>query len=158
MDDPVVQHVRRLRILALACAASLAVYTGLVIALPDRKAPAVPQAGTLFWGFAFVAVVNLATVLPSYRAMMAAARRVFAVGQQAERLLAAHLSAYLVALARVEAVAVLGLLLFFLTGRRDWFWAFAAVAALGTAMLWPNRSNVAALVVLPGEAPRTPVA
>jgi hypothetical protein len=157
MDDPVVQHIRRLRILALVCAASLAVYAGLVIALPNPKAPAVPQAGTLFWGFVFVAVANLTTVLPSYRAMMAAPRRVFAVGRQAERLLAAHLNAYLVALARVEAVAVLGLLLFFLTGRHDWFWAFLAFAALGTVLLWPNRSKVAALVVLPGEAPSTPI-
>jgi hypothetical protein len=157
MDEPVLKHARRLQIICIAFAASLAAYAGVVFGLPDPAGPALPQAEALRWGFVFISAANLATVMPTYRAMMAGPRRVFAVGRQVERLLAAHLTAYLVALARVEGVAVLGLLLFFLTGRRDWFWVFVAVAALGTALLWPTRSKVTALLVLPGEAPSTPI-
>jgi len=156
LDDPVRRHMRRLRLVVMAFLAALAAYAGLIIALPDPKAPALPQAATLFWGLAFLAAANLATLLPTYRAMMVAPRRVFAAGRQAERLLAAHLSAHIVALARAQAVAVLGLLLFFLAERREWFWAFWAVAACATALLWPSRGKVVALVAPPGEAASAP--
>ncbi|MBP1619616.1 MAG: hypothetical protein H6Q02_383, partial [Acidobacteria bacterium] len=57
-----------------------------------------------------------------------------------------HLSAHIVAFARLEAIAVLGLVLYFLTQRADWFWAFAVVAAAGMAVLWPTRPKVEALL------------
>ncbi len=156
MNDLVGRQLRWLRSILLAFVATLAACAAIVIALPGPKAPALPQAGTLFWGVAFLAVANLATIMPSFRAMMAAPRRVFAVGRQAERLLAAHLRAYLVAAARVEAVALLGLLLFFLTGRRDWFWVLLVVATLGIALLWTDRSKIAALMVPPSATAARP--
>jgi len=79
-------------------------------------------------------------------------RRVYAVGQQPERLLAAHFSAHIVAFARLEAVAILGLVLHFLTGRQDWFWIFTGVAAFGMVLLWPKRGKVEALLALPGQS------
>jgi len=156
MDDAVARHMRRLRILVLAFLAGFAVAAGVMIAVPDPQSPALPQAGTLFWGLAFLAAVNLATVMPSHAAMLAGARRVFAVGRQPERLFAAHFAAHLVALGRVAAVAALGLVLFLLAGHRDWFWVFWAVAASATALLWPSRGNVIALLDTPGDRPKAP--
>jgi len=109
------------------------------------------------WGFAFLAAVNLVTVMPMYRAMLAGPRRVYAVGQQSERLLAAHFLAHVVAFARLEAVAILGLVLDFLTGRQDWFWIFTGVAAVGMLLLWPKRHKVETLLSLPGQpGPQAP--
>ena len=97
--------------------------------------------------------MNLVTIMPVYRVMLAGPRRVFAVSQQSERLLAAHLAAHLTAFARLEAIALLGLVLFALTGRRDWFAIFTAVAALGMLVLWPRRAKVAALIEAAGPLP-----
>jgi len=144
------RHTQRLRVVCAAMVASLAVYGAVVLALPVPAQPALPQSETLLWGFAFLAAVNLATIMPVYRVMLDAPRRAFAVGRQPERLLAAHFTAHTVAFARLEATAILGLVLFFLSGRADWFVVFTAVAALGMAVLWPRRAKVAALVKVPG--------
>ncbi|HUK12137.1 MAG TPA: hypothetical protein VLW17_02455 [Thermoanaerobaculaceae bacterium] len=152
MDELVAKHLRRLRLAFLAFVALLAGLAALAFLLPPTIAPALPQAQTLLWGFAFLAAANLATVMPTYRAMMAGPRRVHAVGRQPERLLASHLSVHLLALARVDAVAVLGLALLFLTGRRDWFWAFVAAAAAGACLLWPRRWKVVALLAAPAPS------
>ncbi len=151
MQDLVARHTRRLRILCAALLASLLVYAGVVVAAPLQTPPALPQGEALLWGFAFLAAVNLVTVMPVYRAMLAGPRRVYAVGRQPERLLAAHLSAHLVAYARLEAVSILGLVLDFLTGRQDWFWIFTGVSAIGMALLWPRRDKVEALLAVPEE-------
>jgi hypothetical protein len=151
MQEAVERHTRVLRLLCTAMVAGLGVYAAVVLAVPLTTPPALPQGEPLMWGFAFLAAVNLVTIMPVYRAMLAGPRRVYAVGQQPERLLAAHLSAHVVAFARLEAVAILGLVLDFLTGRADWFWIFTAVAGLGMAVLWPRRDKVAALLGAPGE-------
>ncbi len=150
MELTVERHTKRLQVVCAAMLASLGVYGGIVLALPMPLRPALPQGETLLWGFAFLAAVNLATVMPVYRVMMAAPRRVYSVGRQPERLLAAHLTAHVVAFARLEAVAILGLVLFFLCGRRDWFVIFTAVAAAAMLLLWPRRAKAAALLAVPG--------
>jgi hypothetical protein len=151
MQESLERHTRRLQVVCAALLASVAVYVGLVTALPLGAEPAFPQGEPLLWGFAFLAAVNLVTIMPVYRAMLAGPRRVYTVGQQPERLLAAHFTAHIVAFARLEAVAILGLMLFFLTWRQDWFWIFTGVAAVGMVLLWPRGSKVAALLALPGE-------
>ena len=151
MLETVARHTRRLQIVCAALLASLAGYAGVVTAVPLAVPPALPQGEPLLWGFAFLAAVNLVTIMPVYRAMLAGPRRVYTVGQQPERLLAAHFSAHIVAFARLEAVAVLGLVLHFLTGRQDWFWIFTGVAAVGMVLLWPKRNKVGALLAVPGE-------
>jgi len=154
MEQTVERHTQRLRIVCAAMLATLAVYGAVVFALPIPVRPALPQGEALLWGFAFLAAVNLVTIMPVYRVMLAAPRRVYAVGQQPERLLAAHFTAHVVAFARLEAVAVLGLVLFFLSGHRNWFVIFTVVAALGMLVLWPRRAKTAALLEIPGrEAP-----
>ena len=139
-------HVGRLQIVCASLLASLGVYGVIValIALPDD--PTFPQGEPLLWGFAFLAAVNLVTIMPVYRAMLAAPRRVYTVNHEAQRLLAAHSAAHLVAFARLEAVGILGLVLYFLTGRHDWFWVFTAIAAVGMLLLWPSRAKVNELV------------
>ena len=156
MTELVAKHVRRLRGIFLAFTGSLAVLGGLADALPTAIRPALPQAQALLWGCAFLAAANLATVTPVFRAMMAGPRRAYAVGRHAERLLAAHLSAFLVALGRAEAVGVFGLALLFVTGRRDWFWVFYAAAAMGTVLQWPRPQEVRSLLAVPGQEPIGP--
>jgi hypothetical protein len=151
MEETVRRHTRRLQIVCAALFASLAMYAALVVAVPFSAEPTFPQGEPLLWGFAFLAAVNLVTIMPVYRAMLAGPRRVYTVGQQPERLLRAHFSAHLVAFSRLEAVAVLGLVLDFLTRRQDWFWIFTGVAAAGMALLWPRRGKVAALLTIPGQ-------
>ncbi|HLE60950.1 MAG TPA: hypothetical protein VI700_05390 [Thermoanaerobaculaceae bacterium] len=152
MQETSERHTRRLQVVCAALLASLAAYAGLVTAVPLAVQPTFPQGEPLLWGFAFLAAVNLVTIMPVYRAMLAGPRRVYAVGQQPERLLAAHFSAHIVAFARLEAVAILGLVLHFLTGRQDWFWIFTGVAAFGMVLLWPKRGKVEALLALPGQS------
>jgi hypothetical protein len=151
MQETAKRHTRRLQIVCAALLVSLAVYAGVVMAVPLSVEPTFPQGEPLLWGLAFLAAVNLVTIMPVYRAMLAGPRRVYTVGQQPERLLAAHFSAHLVAFARLEAVAILGLVLHFLTGRGDWFWIFTGVAAVGMVLLWPKRDKVEALLAIPGE-------
>jgi hypothetical protein len=151
MQEAVRRHTRRLQIVCAALFASLAVYAAVVVVVPFSAQPTFPQGEPLLWGFAFLAAVNLVTIMPVYRAMLAGPRRVYTVGQQPERLLGAHFSAHLVAFSRLEAVAILGLVLHFLTGRQDWFWIFTGVAAVGMVVLWPRPAKVAALLTIPGQ-------
>ncbi len=149
-------HVGRLQILCAALLASLGMYGAIVMLVTLPAEPTFPQGEPLLWGFAFFAAVNLVTIMPVYRAMLAAPRRVYTVNQEPQRLLAAHSLAHLVAFARLEAVAVLGLVLFFLTGHRDWFWIFTTIAAVGMLLLWPRRGKVSELVGIsstPGTEP-----
>ena len=144
MAGTLAHHAARLRWLATAMAGAVVVCCVVVALLPSPGTPAVAQATTLLWGFAVVSALNLLTLTPVGRAMLAGPRRVFAVSGDERPLLAAHLVATVVALARLEAVAILGLLLFLLSGRRDWFWWFAAAALVGMAALWPSRERVRA--------------
>jgi hypothetical protein len=153
MLDAAVHHFQRLQLTCASLLASLAVYALVVATLPWPAKPALPQGETLLWGFAFLAAVNLVTIMPVYRVMLAAPRRVYAVSQQPERLLAAHFAAHLVAFARLEAVSLLGVVLYVLTGSREWFAIFTVVAALGMLVLWPKRAKIAALLDAPGQAP-----
>src|SRR5512136_3209648 len=105
MQESLERHVRRLQVVCAALLASVGGYAALVTALPLGAELAFPQGEPLLWGFAFLAAVNLVTIMPVYRAMLAGPRRVYTVGRQPERLLAAHFSAHLVAFARLEAVA-----------------------------------------------------
>ncbi len=107
----------------------------------------------MLWGFAFLAAVNLVTIMPVYRATLAAPRRVYALDHRPQPLLKAHFTAHLVAFARLEAVALLGLVLYFLTGQRDWFWVFTGVAGAGMVLLWPRRTKIRDLVSIPSTAP-----
>src|SRR3972149_10225612 len=119
MKETSERHTLRLQVVCAALLASLAAYAGWVPAVPPAVQPTFPQGEPLLWGFAFLAAVNLVTIMPVYRAMLAGPRRVYAVGQQPERLLAAPFLAQPPAFGRLEAVAILGLVLHFLTGRQD---------------------------------------
>ena len=146
MPNAVERHTQRLQLACAAFLASLAAYAGVVAAFGGPVRPILPQGGPLLWGFAFLAAVNLVTIMPVYRVMLAGARRVFAVSHQEGRLLAAHFAAHLIAFARLEAVSLLGVALYVLTGRRDWFAVFTAVAAVGMLVLWPRYAKAAALL------------
>jgi len=150
MQNLVAGHLGRLRVICAAMLASLPIYAAVVLTVPFAERPALAQGGHFLWIFAAISVLNLVTVMPVYRAMLAGARRVFAVSGQPGPLLRAHATAHLVAFARLEAVAILGLVLYFLSARIDWFAVFAAVAAVGMLVLWPARSKVTALLVAPG--------
>jgi len=146
MAELVDQHLVRLRVICGALLASVAVYGLVAVLVPPPASPPLAQGVHFLWIFAALSIINLVTLMPVYRAMLAGPRRVHAVSGQPAPLLAAHLSAHIVAFARLEAIAVLGLVLYFLTQRADWFWAFAVVAAAGMAVLWPTRPKVEALL------------
>ena len=149
MGNEIRRHIFVLRVLCGAILASTAVYGAIVKLARFPGPPPLAQAGHLLWVLALVAVVNLVTLLPVYRAMLATPRRIFAHSQDLAGLLGAHLRAHLVAYARLDALGVLGLVLFFLTRRADWFWIFNGVAILGMLVLWPVALKVAALVGTP---------
>jgi hypothetical protein len=146
MAELLEQHLARLRVVCGAMLFSVGVYGVIVALLPLPGAPPFAQGEHFLWIFAALSVVNLVTLMPVYRAMLAGPRRVHAVSRQPGPLLAAHQMAHVVAFARLEAVALFGLVLFFLTHHADWFWAFAAVAVAGMALLWPVRPKVEALL------------
>jgi hypothetical protein len=155
MELQAVHHLRRLRLLWLGFFVALVFYALLVLGITPR--PALPAQGQpLLWAATFLALLNFVTLMPVYRAMLAGPRRVFAVGHQIAPMLQAHTHAHLVALARVEAVAIFGLLLFFLSGERSWFWVFDGVAAVGMLVLWPRTDKVRALIEPPDQA-RSPI-
>jgi hypothetical protein len=140
------QHLVRLRVVCGAMLAGVAIYGLVTVLVPLPDATPLAQGGHFLWIFAALSVVDLVTLMPVYRAMLAGPRRVHAVSRQPGPLLAAHQTAHVVAFARLQAVAVLGLALYFLTHRADWFWAFAAVAVAGMVVLWPVRPKVEALI------------
>lgn len=154
MSEAVPHHVAHLRrVLALALAAIFAMAAPIVVGDPP-DALRVEQGRWLLWVFVAIAILDLMTVMPAYRAMLAGPRRVFAVNGNERELLRAHRLAHVVATARVAAVAVLGLMAFFITGEREWFWMFGAVAVIGMGILWPLRKQVETL--LAGDAPQSP--
>ena len=155
MELQAVHHLRRLRLLWLALFLALAICAVLVVLFTPR--PALPAQGQhLLWAATFLALLNFVTLMPVYRAMLAGPRRVFAVGHEIAPMLQAHAVAHLVALSRIGAVAVFGLVLFFLSGERSWFWAFDGVAAVAALVLWPRTDKVRALITPPDQA-RSPV-
>ena len=135
-------HTRRLAAVCAAMLASVPIYGAVAYLVPSPDPAPIAQGGTLLWLSAILAAFNVVTLTPGYRAMLAGPLRVFAERRELAPLLAAHLTATVVVFARLEAVAMLGLLLYFLTGRRDWFWAFAGVAMLGMVALWPFAGRV----------------
>jgi len=145
MNPLVDQHLLRLRILCGAFIVSTAMYGAIVFLIPPPQSAVLAQGEHLLWIFGLVAAVNIVTLMPVYRAMMARPRRVFAVGRELAPLLSAHFACHAIAHARLEAVAVLGLVLFFITGRGDWFWIFNGTAIVGMLLLWPLREKVEAL-------------
>ncbi len=155
MEAEIRSHMVRLRVIAAGHLAVIGIL-GLVAALAPHPASfQLSQSRTLFWIFVFLTVVNLVTIMPTYRSALAGPRRVFAVSERPGPLLTAHLVAHTVALVRLEAIAAAGIVLFGVSGRRDWFAAFAAVAAVGMLLLWPRRRKVEALLGAgPGHAPR----
>lgn len=131
--------LRTLRILWGAFFASLAVYVVVAIAAAPPADVARDHHTPLMWILALVAAVNLLTVTPVTRLMVGRAR---AAGGGPEAVLAAHRAAFVIALARVEAVAVLGLVLGLVSGRRDWFALFVGAATLGMLVLFPRRDDL----------------
>ncbi len=149
MEQLITAHTRTLHVLCGAFVASTIVYGLLVLMVPPPESPVVMQTHPLFWVFTALTVLNILTIMPVYRAMLAKPRQVFAVSQDPLPLLHAHRAAHIVAFARLEAVASFGLLLFFITGRGDWFWYFNGVGLVGMLVLWPLREKVAALLQTP---------
>lgn len=139
------QHLRMQRILWAAFVLSLVFYAGLVFGLPapaqtpdDRHAP-------LLWALGLIAAINLLTVMPVLKLMLARLGAV-APGAEMGTALRAHQAAFVVALARVELVGVLGLVLFFMSSRLDWFGLFLGAAGLGMLILFPRRSQIEGLL------------
>jgi len=146
MTNDVATHLGRLRravALALAAVGLLTLVASLVEP-PERLR--LVQGGSLAWALVGLAVLNLVTVMPTYRSMLVGARRVFTVDHDVAPLLAAQRFAHSVAAARVAALALLGLATFLLTGDRLHLWAMAAVAAVGCALLWPRPAEVEELL------------
>jgi hypothetical protein len=151
MNGPLQQHATRLGILCAAFIVSILVYAAVVHLVPPPQTAPFAQANPLFWVLVVVTALNVVTLTPVQRAMLAGPLRVHAVGQDLAALLRAHLASQMVLYARLEAIAVFGLVLFFVTGRSDWFWAFAAVAAAGMVLLWPTAERVRSTLGLPLE-------
>jgi hypothetical protein len=146
MNGVVGQHTARLRLLCGGFLLSTLVYGAVVFVTPPPETPPLARGDGLMWAFVVIAVTNLVTLMPVYRAMLAGPRRAYAESQQVELMLAAHTTAHVVACARVEVLGVLGLVVFFLTGRGDWFWILNGVSAVGLVLLWPLREKVEALL------------
>ena len=145
MEDLIQQHLRRLRLVCAAMVLSCAIYAIVVVLVPAPPTPPLAQADHLLWVFALLSLVNIVTLMPVYRAMMATPLSVYGVSQDPGPLLSAHAAAHIVAFARLEALAIFGLVLFFITWRALWFWVFAAVGVAGMALLWPAEEKVRAL-------------
>ncbi|HPS78276.1 MAG TPA: hypothetical protein PLS53_08980 [Thermoanaerobaculaceae bacterium] len=135
------QHLRMQRILWAAFVLSLVVYAGLVLGLPAPAETADDRHAPLLWALGLVAAINLLTVMPVLKLMLA---RLGAVtpGTEMKTALRAHQVAFVVALARVEVVGVLGLVLFVVSSRLDWFGLFLGAAGLGMLILYPRRGQI----------------
>lgn len=131
--------LRTLRILWWAFLASMGVYLAVAMTAAPPADVARDHHTPLMWILVLVAAVNLLTVTPVTRLMVGRAR---AAGGGPEAVLAAHRVAFVIALARVEAVAVLGLVLVLVSGRRDWFALFVGAATLGMLVLFPRRDDL----------------
>jgi hypothetical protein len=134
LDRPMV----RLRMTWIAILASLVVCGFVVLAAFPSPVTVNTQTPLLAWILGVLAAVNLATVAPVRRAMVEGGRRRAAVAQRSEPLVAAYQAASVLAWARVELVAALGLVVLLTTGRSDLFWVFLGVAAAAMVALWPG--------------------
>lgn len=142
MIGPLEQHASRLNLVCAAFIGGIAIYAALVCLVPQPQTATFSQANHLLWALAVIAALNVVTLTPVQRAMLAGPLRVYAVSQDLDALLRAHLVAHVTLFARLEAIAIFGVVLYFLTGRGDWFWAFTAIAAAGMLLLWPTQSRV----------------
>jgi hypothetical protein len=142
MTGPLQQHVSRLALVCASIIATTGVCAAVVYLVPRPPAMPLAQANHLLWALVVVTLLNLVTLTPVHRATLAGPLRVYAVSQDLEPLLRAHFAAHVVLFARLEAIAIFGLVLYFLTGRADWFWAFAAIAVAGMLLLWPSQGRV----------------
>jgi len=142
MTGSLQQHATRLSFLCAGFIVSILVYAAVLHLVPLPRTAPFAQANHLLWVLVVITALNLVTLTPVQRAMLAGPLRVYAVSQDLEALLRAHLVSHVVLYARIEAIVVFGLALYFLTGRSDWFWAFAAVAAAGMVLLWPTPQRV----------------
>ena len=140
------QHLRTQRILWVAFVLSLAVYFALAFALPAPAEATADRHAPLLWALGLAAAVNLLTVMPVFKLMLAHAARIGSETRAVGPVLRTHQTAFVVALAQVEAVGVLGLVLFFVSSRLDWFALFAGAAALGMLILSPRRAQIDALL------------
>ncbi len=142
------RHMRRLywmhggAMLVVAAAACLAWLA------PPIGPPPLAQAEAVLGVLVTLAALNLLTVLPARRAMVAPARRVFAVSAEVAPLLKAHLAAQATALVRGVALTAAGLAAMFLARRQDWFWILESSALLALIVLWPRQRSVASLLGL----------
>ncbi len=146
MSESVHDHTIRLRIYwtTVLLAAVAAGGAASLVDLPEE--PPLAQGDHLLWVFVALGVVNLVTIMPAYRAMLAGPRRVFAVSGEPGPLLHAHGVAHVVATLRVALLAVFGAVLLGLAAHRDWFWIFDAVTVVGLLLLWPRQGKAADLV------------
>lgn len=144
--DEVARHTKRLRSAVGVCIATIALISLVAVVSEPPQRLRLAQADSLVWILVGIAVLNLVTVMPTYRAMLAGPRRVFAVSRDPRALLAAHFVAHTVAVARVAAINLLGAALFVATGERLYVLVTAFVAAAGCALLWPRTVKLTALI------------
>lgn len=146
------QHLRTQRILWAAFVVSLATYAAVALALPAPAQAPTDRHAPLLWALGLVAAIDLLTVMPVFRLSLARATRTDD-SAAVEPVLRIHRAAFVVALAQVEVVGVLGLVLYFVSFRQDWLWLFLGAAALGMLILVPRRSQVEALLGRPSPLP-----
>lgn len=142
-------HMRRLYWMH-AGALFLVAAAALVASLArSTDTPPLGQADAVLGVLGTLGAINLLTIQPVLRAMIASPRRVFAVSAEADPLLQAHLVAQAIALLRGVALAGLGLAALYLAGRSDWAWILEASAVLAMILLWPRRRTIRALLGVP---------
>jgi hypothetical protein len=151
MSSAIEQHSTRLAIVCGSLLVSVFVYAAVVYFVPRPVVPQMAQLGSLIWLLAAIVLLNLVTLTPVSRAMLAGPRRVFSVSRDLSPLLGAHLVAQVVVFTRLEATAILGLLVYFITGSREWFWGLAAIALTGMVLLWPSVGRTRAALGLTGD-------
>lgn len=132
MPHPQPVPSQRAWIVWIALLTSIAIYAGLGTVAPPPRPVAPDHAVTLLAAFLVIAAANLATIMPVFRRMIARAADDSADGDTI------RLTALVVAWARVEAVGVLGLTLYFLTGEQSWLWLFLTAAAIAMVILAPR--------------------
>lgn len=101
-----------LTVLAWAFLLSYVLYGLIIFLVPPQESPVLQQSQTVLWIFGAVALLNLFTILPVYRALLRQPRKIYAVNRQPQLLLKAHQAAHLVAFARLEFIALLALSVF----------------------------------------------
>ena len=132
MPHPQPATSRRAWILWVALLTSIGMYGMLSVLAPTPRSVPADHAVTLLAAFLVIAAANLVTIMPVFRRMIARPG-VAGGGDDAVRL-----TALVLAWARVEAVGVLGLVLYFLTGEQTWLWLFLGGAAVAMLILAPR--------------------